>query len=91
MLGDRAVFDSDVALAIQRNTIEPGEMVVGALVVEPPRETACKVIVAAAEPARAGASPKREIADPGPCRLSVIVSVDGEVHNIVLDELNASR
>lgn len=69
-----------VASMLQRNTVDPGAVVRGAVVVMLPRTTACKVKQAEEQ---GGTEPTY---GPGPCRVRVLVTVGGEVHEFVFAE-----
>jgi hypothetical protein len=77
-----------VARVLQRNTVEPGEFVMGAVVVERPQERGCMV----EKPNRwRGASGPATESVPVPCRFSIATTVGGEVHTITFDEIEPSN
>ncbi len=70
-----------VAMVFQRNTIDPNDRYIGAVIIEPPRKTACRIVVTKAEEG------KPEVTRPGPCRLRIAITVDSEVHAVEFNEL----
>jgi hypothetical protein len=76
----RARADLDrVATVFQRNTIEPGESYIGAVLLELDRTTACGVLVQSP-----GMTPYDA---PGPCKIRVAVNVEGEAHTFDFNEV----
>ena len=69
-----------VASALQRTTLDPGEFVLGAVVIEPSRNTACRVKYGDYTP------PEYHR---GPCHLSLSMSLGGERQSVAFDEINA--
>src|SRR5262249_33120643 len=65
-----------VATVFQRNTIDPNDRYLGAVIIEPPRKSACNVVVSVEE--LDGNNFRKTRA--GPCRLKFTVNIDGEVH-----------
>jgi hypothetical protein len=64
-----------VATVFQRNTIDPDDRYLGAVIIEPPGKTACMVVV------KKATETMSEITRAGPCRLRVSVNIDGEDHS----------
>jgi hypothetical protein len=73
-----------VATVFQRNTIEPGESYIGAVVLELDRDTACHVMRY-----RGGAGVSAYQA-PGPCKIHVTVNVEGEAHTFDFNEVESN-
>jgi hypothetical protein len=93
----QGVQHRQLSYVIQRNTVESGDSIAGVLVVEPPRATACKVMTSPGEPGVPATVYTRAVPaippgyGPGPCRMTVTVSVAGDAHAISFDEVFLDR